>query len=66
MDFSLLKHLQAIHAPAGDESSLRDFLINYVENNQAKWKVQPELIYGANFQDCLILKFGKLSSGINI
>jgi putative aminopeptidase FrvX len=58
MDYSLLKELQAIHAPAGDEAPLRDFVIDYVEKNKANWKVQPELIYGDDFQDCLILKFG--------
>ena len=64
MDFSLLKDLQAIHAPAGDEAPLRDFLIYYVEKNKAKWKVQPDLIYGDDFQDCLILKFGKPRTAI--
>ena len=64
MDFSLLKDLQAIHAPAGDEAPLRDFLIYYVEKNKTKWKVQPDLIYGDDFQDCLILKFGKPRTAI--
>ena len=58
MDYSLLKELQAIHAPAGDEALLRNFVIDYVEKNKAHWKVLPELIYGDEFQDCLILKFG--------
>ena len=58
MDYSLLKELQAIHAPAGDEAPLRDFVIDYVENKKDQWKVAPELIYGNDFQDCLILKFG--------
>lgn len=58
MDYSLLKELQAIHAPAGDEAPLRDFVIDYVENKKDQWKVEPELIYGDDFQDCLILKFG--------
>jgi putative aminopeptidase FrvX len=58
VDYSLLKELQAIHAPAGDEAPLRDFVIDYVEKNKAQWKVEPELIYGDDFQDCLILKFG--------
>lgn len=64
MDFSLLKELQAIHAPAGDEAPLRDFVIDYVEKNKTNWKVQPELIYGDDFQDCLILKFGKPRTAI--
>ena len=64
MDYSLLKELQAIHAPAGDEAPLRDFVIDYVEKNKANWKVQPELIYGNEFQDCLILKFGNPRTAI--
>ena len=58
MDYSLLKEMQAIQAPAGDEALLRDFVIDYVQKNKAHWKVQPELIYGDEFQDCLLLKFG--------
>lgn len=64
MDYSLLKKLQEIHAPAGDEGLLRDFVIDYVEKNKSNWKVQPELVYGAEFQDCLILKFGQPRTAI--
>jgi len=64
VDYSLLKELQAIHAPAGDEAPLRDFVIDYVEKNKAQWKVEPELIYGDDFQDCLILKFGTPKTAI--
>lgn len=64
MDFRLLKELQEIHAPAGDESTLKDFIIDYVEKNKSNWKVQPELIYGDAFQDCLLLKFGEPRTAI--
>mgnify|MGYP001396759070 FL=1 len=64
MDFNLLKDLQSIQAPAGDESKMKDFLIDYVENNNKKWKVKPELIHGEDFQDCLILKFGNPRTAI--
>ena len=64
MDFKLLKDLQSIHAPAGDESKMKDFLIDYVEKNIKKWKVEPELIHGKGFQDCLILKFGNPRTAI--
>ena len=64
MDYSLLKTLQEIHAPAGDEAPLRDFVIDYVEKNKAHWKVQPELIYGDHLQDCMILKFGNPRTAI--
>lgn len=57
-DFKLLKQLCAIHAPSGEEFAVRDFIIDYVKKNQENWKVKPKLIYGDNFQDCLILVFG--------
>ena len=43
---------------------MKDFLIDYVEKNKKKWKVKPELIHGEDFQDCLILKFGKPRTAI--
>ncbi len=64
MDYSLLKKLQEIHAPAGDEGILKNFIINYVQENKSNWKVQPELVHGAEFQDCLILKFGQPRTAI--
>jgi len=55
----LLKQLCQIHAPAGNEVELKNFLLNYVEANKGNWKVQPEIYHGDGFQDCIILKFGK-------
>lgn len=53
----LLKELCSIHAPAGNEAPLKDFLLSYVKKNQQSWKVKPEVIHGPEFQDCLILAF---------
>jgi len=64
MDYSLLKELQTIHSPAGDEVRMKAFLIDYVKTNCLEWKVQPELVYGDGFQDCLILKFGNPRTAI--
>ena len=55
----LLKTLCEIQAPSGNESPLKAFIIKYVEENQANWASQPEIIHGDDFQDCLILKFGQ-------
>ena len=54
----LLKKLVEIRAAASDEAPLRDFIIDYVKKNSPNWTVQPELVYGKGFQDCLILVFG--------
>lgn len=58
-DLQLLEMLCKIHAPSGEERAVRDFLIDHVNKESKNWKVQPQLIYGDDFQDCLILIFGK-------
>lgn len=55
----LLKELCAIHAPSGNEVKMKEFVLNYIEKNKANWKVQPEIITGEEFQDCIMLVFGK-------
>ena len=59
MNFELLKTLCSIHAPAGDESAMQEFLIDYIMHHSKNWKVQPEIIHGKEFQHCIILVFGK-------
>ncbi len=54
----LLRKLIELRGASGDEQGVRDFVIQYVKENASTWKVQPELIYGDDFQDCLILVFG--------
>ena len=60
----LLQTLCAIHAPSGGELPVRNFLLEYIEANQKDWKVQPTLIYGDDFQDCLMLIFGQPKTAI--
>lgn len=60
----LLEELCAVRATSGDEAPMRDFIIDYVESNKQQWTVQPELIYGEEFQDALILVFGKPKTAI--
>ena len=60
----LLKKMCEIHAPAGEESAMKEFLLNYINNNQSAWKVQPTLHHGHGFQDNLILVFGKPRTAI--
>lgn len=63
-DIQLLKSLCAVFAPSGNEMAMKEFLIEYVEKNSKNWKVRPDLIHGAAFQDCLILKFGKPKTAV--
>ena len=58
MTFELLKQMCRIHAPSGNEVAMTDFLLNYINTNKSQWKVQPEVLYGEGFQDCIVLVFG--------
>lgn len=58
-DFSLLKTMCAIHAPSGNETPMRDFVLSYIEKEKSKWLVQPRIFAGDKWQDCIVLIFGK-------
>jgi putative aminopeptidase FrvX len=60
----LLKQLCEIHAPSGEEFTLKEFLLKYIAKEKKNWKVKPEIIHGEEFQDCLLLKFGKPRTAI--
>ncbi len=60
----LLKELCAIHAPSGDESNMRNFLLAYIKKESKNWTKQPKVYHGDGFQDCIILSFGKPRTAI--
>lgn len=60
----LLKELVEVRGASGDERGVRDFIINYVRKEQSKWKVQPQMIFGDEFQDTLMLVFGNPTTAI--
>ena len=60
----LLKELCGVHAPSGNEIAMTEYLLDYIEKNKKNWKVQPEIIYGDGFQDCIMLKFGNPTTAI--
>lgn len=55
----LLKKLCSIQAPSGNEGPIQEFLLDYIQAEKTNWKVQPEIVYGDDFQHCIILVFGK-------
>src|SRR5690606_22373664 len=55
----LLEQLCNIHAPSGNEKMLTDFLLNYIETHKVQWKVQPVIVNKEDFQDCILLIFGR-------
>lgn len=63
-DWKLLKQLCEIQAPSGHEKPMKDFLLEFVKKESKKWKVKPTIVHGEEFQDCLILKFGKPRTAI--
>ena len=60
----LLKELCGVHAPSGNEIAMTEYLLDYIEKNKINWKVQPEIIFGDGFQDCIMLKFGNPTTAI--
>lgn len=64
MDFKLLETLCQIHAPAGNEIAMKEFILSYVASNSNKWRTKPEVIFGDEFQDCVMLKFGQPRTAI--
>lgn len=59
----LLEDLSAIHSPTGEEFRMKEFILNYVQENSIRWKVRPEVI-SEGILDGLILKFGQPRTAI--
>ncbi|MBX0292121.1 M20/M25/M40 family metallo-hydrolase [Hymenobacter sp. HSC-4F20] len=55
----LLQALCQIAAPSGNETPLTEFLLHYIQRHQAGWRTRPTIVAGGEFQDCIILIFGK-------
>ncbi|MEQ6118323.1 M20/M25/M40 family metallo-hydrolase [Reichenbachiella sp. MALMAid0571] len=63
-DINLLKSLCGVFAPSANEGLMKEFVLDYIKKNQRDWLVKPEVIHGEEFQDCIILKFGKPRTAI--
>jgi putative aminopeptidase FrvX len=62
--YALLKEMCAIHAPSGNEAGMKEFLLDYIKKNSKHWKQKPRVIHGEDFQDNIILVFGKPRTAI--
>lgn len=60
----LLKKLTEIRGAVSDEATIAAFIVDYVKSNPSKFKVQPEIITGDGFQDCVIMVFGQPRTAI--
>ncbi len=63
-NYDLVKEMCAIHSPSGNEVKMKEFLLNYIESNCKKWKHKPKIVHGKEFQDNIILIFGKPRTAI--
>ena len=64
IDSKLLKALCEVQAPSGHESAMKDFLLTYINKEKKNWKHRAQIIVGDQFQDCILLKFGKPRTAI--
>lgn len=55
----LLKKLCGIQSTSGDEAAMQEFLLRYIEIEKENWKTKPEVLFGDDFQHCIVLVFGK-------
>lgn len=60
----LLEELISIPGVASDEGRIKQFILDYVEQNAPNWKVKPKIFQGKGFQDGLVLVFGKPRTAI--
>jgi putative aminopeptidase FrvX len=60
----LLQKLVEVRGASGDERPVRDFIIDFVRKEHQNWEVQPQMIFGDEFQDTLILVFGQPRTAI--
>ena len=64
MNYQLLKELCTIHAPSGSEYPLAQYILKYIQENKKNWKKKPTVLHGDEFQDCIIMVFGKPRTAI--
>lgn len=60
----LLTEMCSLHAPCGEELTMKEYILDYILLRQSEWKVQPTIIHGNGLQDCLLLVFGKPRTAI--
>jgi putative aminopeptidase FrvX len=60
----LLQDLIKVPAPSGDEFKMKEFLLEYIQQNQHQWQVKPQIHAGEDLMDGIILVFGKPRTAI--
>ncbi len=64
MEYDLLNKLTHIYGPSGDEREISEFLLEYIDLHQSSWVTQPKVFQGEDFQNNIILVFGKPKTAV--
>lgn len=59
-----LQQLIQTRGCSGDESQIKNLILDYIKTNQHLWSVQPQIFEGEAFQDAIILVFGQPKTAI--
>lgn len=60
----LLYDLLGLNGVSGDESETSDFIQEYINEKKNIWDHVPEVFFGEDFHDCILLKFGTPTTAI--
>lgn len=61
---NLLKEILHLDSVSGDESRFSNFILQYIEKRKNSWKVTPEIHFGEEFHDNIVLVFGKPKTAV--
>lgn len=64
MELDLLKEMCTIPGVSGDEAEISNFVLEYINRNKHTWKSDPFVFSGNEFQDCIVLVFGKPTTAV--
>ena len=54
----LIFKILSIDSVSGDESQISEYILDHIQQRKMTWKVLPEVYFGDDFHDCILLKFG--------
>jgi putative aminopeptidase FrvX len=60
----LLQDLIQVRGASSDEEVIKNFILNYISENKSTWKSDVEVFSGDEFQDNIILIFGKPKTAV--
>ena len=60
----LLKELCQTQAPSGEEFLMTEYILKFINIEKNNWKFKPEIYFGKDFQDSIVLCFGKPKTAI--